>query len=216
MKLQLEQVVERVGIVLSDLDHIRWPLPEKTRWAFDAQLEIAQFKPEAVAKIASIPLAAGARQNLPDDGVALLDVLGNTGGSAVRIVSRELLDASTPGWQQGKGSNSVRHVIFDLTNPTSFYVYPPSDGRAALDLVYAAIPDSGFLLDQTWLAPVVNYVLYRAYGKDAEYAGNGELAAAYYQAFLAAVQGKTQAELGANPNLANEARNGAVHQTLSR
>ena len=53
----------------------------------------------------------------------------------------------------------------------------------------------------TCLVPaIVNYALYRCYSKDAEYAANAQLAAAYYQAFNAQMVGRTNAEMGSDVN----------------
>lgn len=48
----------------------------------------------------------------------------------------------------------------------------------------------------------MNYILYRAYSKDAEFAANASAAAAYYQAFQGNLAGKAGAEAASNPNAA--------------
>ena len=47
---------------------------------------------------------------------------------------------------------------------------------------------------------VMNYVLYMAYMKDAEYAGNSQRAANHFQLFTASVTGKAQVDLITTPN----------------
>jgi len=65
------------------------------------------------------------------------------------------------------------------------------------------------LIDDVYATALVNYMLYRSYSKDAEYAANAAQAQAYYQQFMLLLGAKVTAEgvtapaqaLGAfNPN----------------
>jgi hypothetical protein len=47
---------------------------------------------------------------------------------------------------------------------------------------------------------IMNYVLYMAYMKDAEYAGNQQRASSHYGLFTASVTGKAQIDLVTTPN----------------
>ena len=51
-----------------------------------------------------------------------------------------------------------------------------------------------------YINAVLNYVLYMAYMKDAEYAGNTQRAASHYQIFGASVTGKGQIDVITTPN----------------
>lgn len=55
-------------------------------------------------------------------------------------------------------------------------------------------------IDDIYMTALLNYMLYRAYSKDAEYAQNSQLAAAYYANFQTLLQGKGSAEGASNPN----------------
>lgn len=57
-------------------------------------------------------------------------------------------------------------------------------------------------LDDIYANAILDYVLYRAYSKDAEYAANASRAALHYQAFTAALGAKTQVDAGNDPHLA--------------
>ena len=112
-----------------------------------------------------------------------------------------------PGWHASTPAAEVKHYVFNPQNQRVFYVYPPqpATGQGSLELVYSAEPanatENGTLdLDGTWLPAIVNYALYRCYSKDAEYAANANLAAAYYQAFNAQMVGRTNAEMAADIN----------------
>jgi hypothetical protein len=145
-----------------------------------------------------------------------MDAPCNHSGESISVVSRELMDAQNYGWRNARAAAVIRHVMIDPGTPHDFLVYPPSDGTAKIDLVCAMIPGNTLLLDAIWTPAVLNYVLFRAYSKDAEFAGNAQIAMVYYQAFQAQITGRAQAEIAENPNLANEARNPAVPVTLSR
>lgn len=201
---QVNDVVTRVGQLLQDTTHIRWPLVEKLQYVTDAAREVCFFKPDACVKTTVVSLVAGTKQGIPADGTTLIDIVRNMGvggatpGAAPRAVTRELLDAQLPGWHASTASAEVNHYTFDPQNQKVFYVYPPqpSSGMGSLELAYSAEPsnatEGGTLdLDSTWVPAIVNYALYRCYSKDSEYAANAQLAVAYYQAFNAQMAART-------------------------
>lgn len=210
---QVNDVVTRVGQLLQDTTHIRWPLVEKLQYITDAAREVCFFKPDACVKTTVVSLVAGTKQSIPADGTTLIDIVRNMGaggataGTAPRAVTREILDAQLPGWHASTASAEVNHYTFDPQNQRVFYVYPPqpSSGTGSLEVVYSAEPgnaaENGTLdLDGTWVPAIVNYTLYRCYSKDAEYAANANLAVAYYQAFNAQMAARTAAEQAADVN----------------
>lgn len=211
--IQVNDVVLRVGQLLQDTTHIRWPLTEKLQYITDAVREVCFYKPDACVKTSVTNLVAGTKQAIPAEGTTLIDIVRNMGvggatpGAAPRAVTRDILDAQMPGWHASTPAAEVKHYVFDPQNQRVFYVYPPqpSTGQGSLELVYSAEPanatENGTLdLDGTWLPAIVNYALYRCYSKDAEYAANANLAAAYYQAFNAQMVGRTNAEMASDVN----------------
>jgi hypothetical protein len=211
--IQVNHVVVRVGQWRQDTTHIRWPLAEKLQYITDAVREVCFYKPDACVKTAVANLVAGTKQAIPAEGTTLIDIVRNMGaggatpGVAPRAVTRDILDAQMPGWHASTPAAEVKHYVFDPQNQRVFYVYPPqpATGQGSLELVYSAEPanatENGTLdLDGTWLPAIVNYALYRCYSKDAEYAANANLAAAYYQAFNAQMVGRTNAEQAADIN----------------
>lgn len=211
--VQVNDVVLRVGQLLQDTTHIRWPLTEKLQYITDAVREVCFYKPDACVKTSVTNLVAGTKQAIPAEGTTLIDIVRNMGvggatpGAAPRAVTRDILDAQMPGWHASTPAAEVKHYVFDPQNQRVFYVYPPqpATGQGSLELVYSAEPgnatENGTLdLDGTWLPAIVNYALYRCYSKDAEYAANANLAAAYYQAFNAQMVGRTNAEMAADIN----------------
>jgi hypothetical protein len=221
MAVTVQSVIDRVQKTLQDTTGVRWPVvDELVLWVNDAQREIALLKPDASAKNTTISLVAGTKQEIPSEGNRLLRVVRNmsaaTNGSgrrAVRIVSREVLDAQTPDWHDpsitGDAAHAaiVKHYIYDEQNPRNFYVYPGVASPAAsyVEIIYSANPatvaQNGNLdIPDIFANAVMNYVLYMAYMKDAEYAGNQQRASSHFQLFMSSITGKAQLDTITSPN----------------
>ena len=213
--ITVASILSRAAIVLQDPTNIRWPQAELLVWLNDGQREVAAVKPNAYVRNTSKQLSGGTKQTLPTDGVSLVDVVRNLGtdgttpGRAIRLVSREILDAQNPNWHADTADASVKHFTYTPLDPKTFYVYPPqpASNSGYAEIVYVAAPSEATLnstitLDDIYVTALLNYVLYRAYTKDAEYANNAQLAAAYYQQFQGILQAKVTAEAGSNPNQA--------------
>jgi hypothetical protein len=199
MTTTAQSVLQRVVITLQDPSAVRWTTAELVRYLNDGQRDIALIRPDATATPASMALAVGARQNLPAVGAKLLDVIRNSNGTqrAIRLTSRAVLDAHNPDWYSKAGTTDIRHYTFDSREPRVFYVYPPAAVGASVEMVYSAYPAnitepsagalytavSGDLSVQDIFAnALTNYILYRAFSKDAETV-NATAASTYYQLY---------------------------------
>lgn len=219
MTVSVQSVVDRVQAILQDTTGIRWPVvSELVLFINDAQREIALLKPDASAVNTTVTLAAGTKQDIPTAGNRLLRVVRNmsaasngTGKRAVRLVSRDILDSQTPNWHDptvtgdAAHTNIVKHYVYDEQNPRNFYVYPGVSGDAYIEIVYAANPStvtqSGNLsIPDIFANAVADYTLFRAYTKDAEYAGNNQRASTHYNLFINSVTGKGQIDVITSPN----------------
>jgi hypothetical protein len=221
MAVTVQSVIDRVQKTLQDTTGVRWPVvDELVLWVNDAQREIALLKPDSSAKNTTVTLVVGTKQEIPSDGNRLLRVVRNMSGAtnghgrrAVRIVSREVLDAQTPDWHDpaitGDAAHAltVKHYIYDEANPRNFYVYPgvSHQNQAFVEIIYSANPttvtQAGSLdIPDIFANAVMNYVLYMAYMKDAEYAGNNQRAASHFQLFMASITGKGQIDALTSPN----------------
>ena len=219
MAVTVASVISRVEAVLQDTTNIRWPESELVLWVNDAQREIALLKPDASAVNDTITLTDGTKQSIPTGGNRLLRVVrnmsaasGGTGKRSVRLVSREILDAQTPDWHDPSVSgvaahtNVVKHYVYDDQNPRNFYVYPGVSGNTYLEIVYSANPatvtaSDNLSIPDVFANAVMNYVLYMAYMKDAEYASNAQRAQSHFALFTQSVMGKSQIDNISNPNV---------------
>lgn len=205
MPVTAQSVVRRAFDIIQDTTAVRWPTNELVRYLNDAQREVAMYRPDAMSTNTTLTCAAGSRQtigSLTPAGVKLISVVRNAASSgtkrAVRLIEREILDAQNPTWHAMTGTVDALHYMFDPRDPKTFYVYPPALVTTQLDIVYSALPTeitepadgatytavSGNLgVPDIFANAVLDYILYRAYSKDSEYAGNAQRAQAHYQAF---------------------------------
>lgn len=209
------EVINKVQIVLQDTTGVRWPdSTELLGWLNDGQREVLVYKPNAHVHNESFTKVAGTKQSLPDNAIQLIDVPRNMGsdgttpGRAIRIVTREILDAQNPDWHTMSQVAVTKHYTYSPFDPKHFYVYPPSTAGSKAEVIYSAVPENvaalnaPITLDDIYQNVLVDYVLYRAYSKDTDYAANPGRAGACQSAYTAALTGKTQAEVVVNPNTA--------------
>jgi hypothetical protein len=204
-------VIDKTQVILQDTTGIRWPDDELLGWLNDGQREIVLYKPNTFVRNTSVRMSSGTKQGLPADGVQLIDVVrnmginGSTAGRAIRITMREILDSQIPNWHTETPENEVKHYMYSMLDPKNFYVYPPNTGNGYVELVYGAAPtdatlNSTITLDDIYQTILVDYILYRAYSKDTEFAADVNRASSHQQAYLTALTGKAKVEIGANPN----------------
>ena len=197
----------RIEDTLQDTTNVRWSEAELLRYINDAQREIVNLRPDASADHANVQLATGTEQAIPDVGLRLIKVVRNmsaAGGSAtgkrvIRIVDREILDSQEPDWHDptvtGDAAHTtvVKHYVFDEDDPRKYYVYPGVSGNAFVEIVFSRSPtdlantSATLYVDDIYANAIIDFVLYRAYMKDAEFAGNQQRASSHYQLFVGSV-----------------------------
>lgn len=205
-----QQVIDKAQIVLQDTTAVRWPEVELLGWLNDAQRAICSVLPELNAVTANITLVVGTRQALPTGGITLLKIVRNMGvggstvGTALRKVPQELLDSQVPDWHTQTAATALRHYVYDQRAPKVFYVYPPSVVSNTVEALYTAAPTDIALgtvitLDDVYANPLMDYVLYRAYSKDLEMAGNDSRAKDAMGAFVAFLTAKKSVDVANAP-----------------
>jgi hypothetical protein len=189
----------------------------------ESYLAITLARPDANAKTGSFTCAAGTRQVLTAEfpsSLRLLDVTRNlatnSGYKVIRLVARSVLDDQRPAWHAETGTTSIQHYTFDPRQPKEFFVYPPATTAAEIEVVYTDSPGATtlteaqldpagtdattILLDDIYMSPMIDWILYRAYSKDAEYGANEQRAQAAYGAFNAALATKNQVDSAVSPS----------------
>ena len=162
--------------------------------------------------------AAGGSAAMAPTPSKLIEITRNMAASsakkAVTEVARGIMDAQTPGWHGLTAVVDVLHFMFDARDPTAFYVYPPATVLAELEVMYSAYPTDitepaegttylavtgNISLPDIYADDILNLVLYRAYSKDSEYAGNAERAGAYMQMVTASLGAEIAATMAVKP-----------------
>jgi hypothetical protein len=214
-------IVGQAATQLTDVGNIRWTAAELLQWLNAGLRQIVTMQPNATSKLSLVTLVAGTRQTIPSDGWMLLRIhrnMGTTGtvpGRAIRVASREILDAFNPYWHTDTPSLEVKNFIYDIEDQAAFYVYPPNVGGQQIELNYSQQPTdltSGQAIPifDVFASALLDYVMYRACSKDAEYAPGLELAKMYLSTFEAAIAVKDKSEKEVAPDNALMGRNPAV------
>lgn len=205
-------IIDKAAIQLTDIGGVRWTRQELLDWINLAQRQIVVLSPNATNKTDVIQLVSGTRQSIPADGWTLLELIRSMGtsgtkpGRAIRVTSRELLDAFNPDWHSDPPSPTPKHYVFDPQDQTIFFVYPPNTGTGYVEINYSPVPENlateedTIKINDIFEPAILDYVLYRACSKDAEYAPGIALAGGYLQTFMATMGQKSSSELGNSPN----------------
>lgn len=207
-----QSIINKAATQLLDPSNVRWTRAELLGWINDAQRQIVLMSPNATNKVSVYKLVAGTRQSIPTDGWTLLDVIrymgtdGTKPGRALRLASMEVMDAFNPNWHSATPSVVPQTYMFDQQDQTVFYVYPPNTGNGYVQVNYSPEPVDLTLESQTigirdiFETAILDYVLYRANSKDAEYAPGLQLASGYLQTFMTSMGVKQKSETDNSPN----------------
>ncbi len=219
--IKVIEVIKRVEDVLQD-SNVRWPRVELQNWLNESYLQIALLRPDASSKTGTLTCVAGSRQTITSGfstALRLLDVVRNLASSSdkkvVRLIDRSVLDDQRPAWHTDTASVNIQNYTFDVRQPKEFFVFPPATTSAQLEVVYADLPGAHSLsasaldptgsnaevikVDDTYLSVITDWILYRAFSKDAEFAANAARAGAHYQTFMSSIGNKTQSDMGSSP-----------------
>jgi len=220
--IKVVDVIERVEDILQDTG-LRWPRKELQNWINESYLQISLLRPDANSKSGTFTCVEGSRQTLDADGggfstgLRLLDVVRNMAGDekVIRLINRSVLDDQRPSWHTETKTLNAQNYTFDPRQPKDFFLYPPATASTKVEVVYADAPGAHELtddelnpennnttkinLDDIYLSSIIDWVLYRAYSKDAEYAANAQRAMAHNQAFLGGINIKTQSDASSAP-----------------
>lgn len=230
--MKASEIMDRAQRLIQDATNIRWPLVELLIWLNDAQREIVFQKPSALSVSRVLDLQAGTWQTLPQDALSLLQIIRNitavnsetgarTGGRAIRIVSRDVLDSQQADWHTSDSTHYsavVKHYIYNEEDTKSFYVFPGNTGTGKIEAVLSVEPtpveiDEGdepeaiesyavdIGLPAIFSNAILDYICYRCYSKDAQYTANMQRAVAHYQQFANSVGIKANVEAMNSPNM---------------
>lgn len=136
---------------------------------------------------------------------------------AIRVASMTAMNAILPNWRSAPANVNVLNYLTDPEDTVGFYVFPPAPGLdeqgnpppayAKVELMYSSVPvpivvpfdcqsweeAEGLLsTEMVFDTALVDYVLSRAFSKDAEFGGNGARAAAHFETYQQALGYESQ------------------------
>tara|TARA_R110002167_G_scaffold91458_1_gene246097 strand:- start:168603 stop:169268 length:666 start_codon:yes stop_codon:yes gene_type:complete len=209
--VRVVDIINRVSTIVVDTTKTRWPNDELLNWFNDAVMAVVNRRPDAnIANAPFITEPAKSKQVIPSDGLRLIDVVYNTiTGTPIRKAPRNQLDDQVVNWHKSIG-NTVLNYVFDERDPKTFYIYPQPASAASIEIIYSVAPapvaisnfdsdNTTLPIDDSYLNPIVDFMLHRAYSKDADYAANAARATQHYQVFLSELGEKFQVDGSYNP-----------------
>lgn len=189
--MTIAEIIGRVNTQLLDTLWLRWPLSELCDYYNDAVRAVILARPDAGASVETLKCVPGSRQALPAGALRLIDVIRLTDGNVLLPVPRDVLDHDYPDWHTLSGVPE-RYVYSEIT-PRVFYLFPAPDESVSIDAVVCRIPDAITIssmedkteirIDEAYVNPLVDWMLFRAFSKDAAGGANTGKAMQHYQAF---------------------------------
>jgi hypothetical protein len=222
--VKVVDLIVRAQTLLQDEDSVRWTVTELQYWLNDGYRDVLNLRPDSNTLTGEFVCVAGPRQVLTTtfpNATRLVSVIRNTAPTSnkygVRLVNKSSLDDQRRGWYAETPTVSVEEYMFDPRQPREFLVYPPATSATRLEITYAQIPSPHTLtaqqltnaattetirIDDSFANALLDYVLYRAYSKDAEQQGNAARAVAHFQAFQNSLGVTAQANAASQPGVA--------------
>ncbi len=222
-------IIGKVEADLNDETNDRWEATDHLAVLNEGQRVIVELKPDAYVVDAVYRLAAGTKQGLPDgtasypdpygatlnkgivfqNGIRNMGTDGKTPGDAVEVYDRKIMDKLDPGWHSATASGTVEVMLYDPNNPDAFYNYPPQPetqgSREWQHIEYSAVPDeaasaSPITLDDAYELPLIEYMKYRDYAKNAHHSTHAaNLKQYHWNQFVTLLDRKDLAEKKAEP-----------------
>jgi hypothetical protein len=216
MTISAQSIIKTAQELLQDPDGIRWPATELVAHLNDGQRETATLRPDLFVITAPMSIN-GVKHTLPVACINLEEISRNTSGAPIRLVDRSMLDSVEPGWMIKNASKVIKHYCYDSREPDAFYSYPPAAAGASVDLVYSFLPTDvaapngasystvtgNINCKDICKAPLLHFVLFRAYSKDAEFGGNAALAQSHYARFTTGLQADSATGQAVKPTVTN-------------
>jgi hypothetical protein len=192
-------IIDQAEEILQDSSNDKWSSAELLGWLNMGQRAVVREKPTAYAQRASLATTAGLWTSLPAAAFLLLGVTmnmgtdGSTPGTPITLVERKWIDQILPTWTTATANAVTEHIIYEPdVNPLEFGVYPQATGTTQIEIITANRPadiaiGASILVNDEYAEALLDYVLFRAFSRDADYTENAQRAIAHWQNFLMVV-----------------------------
>ena len=176
MTFTVEDVVTSARHTLLDpAPAVTWLDTEMIGYVNEALEATSAVKVDLYVIRGNLEMQAGSLQELPADGIAIIDLLENTyGGGPVSGVDKDLLDACNRFLTAVDQEREVEHYTADPRDQRRFLVFPPNDGTGEVRAIYAATHakvealEDTVDVENTYKPVLIDYVLHRAYSKNCQ------------------------------------------------
>jgi hypothetical protein len=148
-----EIITDMRGKLFDPAPGVGWSNTDLIGYVNEALRATANVKPDMYTIQAFVPVVTGNTQQIPDDGVALLDIDQNETGRVVTQVDDALLDEANRFWPRATQVAEVQHYSADPRAPRRFKVFPPNNGAGSIQILYGAVHPALTALTDTILVP---------------------------------------------------------------
>jgi hypothetical protein len=198
-----------VRTTLIDTAGRTWGNEELLGYLNEALRATAFVKPDMYTVQDYIPLIAGNLQQLPEDGIALMQLSENEDGRIITQSDFDLLQESNRFWPRGTRETTVENYAADPRNPRRFIVSPPNNGSGSARALYGAVPpriaymEEALPVPDSYESPLKNFVLAKCYAKNSN---RQDLAKTngYMGQWGQALGLKSQAQIAVAPKVASQ------------
>lgn len=197
---------------LGDANSVTWPEPTLIMYLNQALLALVSVRPDASEYTTILTLAAGSRQQLPEDGLRLLSVFRNTNadgafiGPIVRHIERTSLDDLNGAWMLEAPSEFCQEYWYDERAPRQFWTNPVIAGarvEASICRRPPALTAGGDTIpvDDVFVPALREWILYLAWGRDDELSPTSARAKDHRTTFFNLLGIKEQADAKSSPKI---------------
>lgn len=214
-------LIARAGRILLDAGNDRWTAADLFDDCNAGQAEAALLKPDVSVTNDNVVLVAGTKQSIPAAGTQLIKLVRNMGtngttpGRTIELKDdMEAFSKKFPFWHKATAAPEVRYYFFDERDPKNYWVYPPQPASgfgyvnrifavAPADIVAGAGPSYAVVItiDDIYQNVLLDFMLHRAFVKDAAMSPNAAARAlAHYAQFATALGRKDLLETRDDPS----------------
>ena len=187
-------MLKRASAVLQDPGHERWPVSELIGYLNEGMRELVLLRPEVHTRTITVQLSSGSTQRVRDPALAFVRAVRTTnapGQRAARKIDPKMLNDMVHNWRGQAPVGEVRGFWHDDRDLRTFYVVPPQDGTALLEVVASVVPDplesddDQLQIPETFDTALFYYLMYRAL--DRREKGAGPRAVTWHRKFYLAL-----------------------------
>lgn len=210
MSKTYEVLIDQMLVTLHETNAKRWTRTELLNYLHLAELQVVGDRPDALSVTNPVVLVQGTKQSIPAEGLRLIKVIRNDTPSSKRFIeltSEDVLNNANPNWHDETVlANMVDSYVYDELTPRDFYVEPAVNAGVQILISYSTAPTlptaetDTIQVPHSYVNAMIDFALYRAYSKDAEYAANDPRMQVHYQAYLRAMGIKTEVDMATTPN----------------